>query len=414
MALDRPLASHHHAPSERPLRLPVLVLMFFSAAIFISWPLALHMQGFVLPAQYKDISHSDTEQHIGKIQEAKQRLSSGRNPIIVDSTDVSQPYVFLGIVATRLGASGAVWHNLYFLLSITLCGVFMHMCMRELTGHEPAALFAGVIYSTTVYLPFAYYWGHSNTMTIQYIPVIFWLTERVIARQKISDGAWLGAAMALQFVSSSYTTVFMSCLLPLYVLMRLGLSGRLGLIVDRKTIVAIATAGAVGVALSAPYLWLRLTTPSRIRTLEENSRNYWRLDSWRKILTADGHLTLGTLQTVLFAAGLFLVIKNTEDRAKYLPFVILFFFVVACMVGPVSPFLPYYWLFAFWPFFDRIRVPFRMEPFALMALSVVASIWIVRLEGKPYLPWLVLIAIALLALQLRTGPWTSHLHMAFR
>ena len=160
------------------------IFLFFT--LFITWPLLMNMNGFLLPPQYNNISHSDSLQHISKIGQAKELLAQGKNPIIVDNADVSQLYIFMGVFLNSVfGIDPVACHNTYFLLSLFLSGFFMYLFMRELSDDYLASLFAGFLYLTSQYLPYAYYWGHSNTPQIQWIPLVFLFLEKMLKSKQI-------------------------------------------------------------------------------------------------------------------------------------------------------------------------------------------------------------------------------------
>jgi len=42
----------------------LIILSFLLITSFLSWPLVLNLDGFLLSQHYKDISHADTNHHI--------------------------------------------------------------------------------------------------------------------------------------------------------------------------------------------------------------------------------------------------------------------------------------------------------------------------------------------------------------
>ena len=135
------------------LRLTGILIFFIALTIFITLPLPSHMNGFLLPKEYSNISHSDTMQHMLKIQEVKERISAHQNPIIVDQADVSQIYIFFGLVATEiLRINPVVYHNLFFMAVIFLSGILMYLFMLELSKDHLASIFAGFIYASSYYI----------------------------------------------------------------------------------------------------------------------------------------------------------------------------------------------------------------------------------------------------------------------
>ncbi|MBW2971153.1 hypothetical protein KY320_03260 [Candidatus Woesearchaeota archaeon] len=396
-----------------------ICLLCIVVALFITWPLALNMGGFVLPQIYPDIKHSDSLQHMGVIHEVKRLIDNGESPVVADKRDVSQSYIFLGVLLTEyLGMEDVVFHNLFFLSSLVLAGVFMYLLMLELSKDRLAAVLAGFIYMSSCYIPYAYYWGHSNTMQIQWIPLVFYFFERIIKDGRLKDGLFLGVAMAMQVFGSTYHVVHLSFMLPFYFIVR-------GSILGWKPAISMERIAALGasviscILLSSFYLLKKLKSEAIIRTLSENLNPLWRLDYAGELFGIEAHLYIGLMQVLLFCLGVIMIVKNFR-QTEYKVFGvygIIGLFVLICLIGPVSVIAPYYWLFRFWPFFDHLRVAFRMYPFFLMGVSVVASAVLVYMKSKPafkrYRIYAAAFFILVMVVQILLSPWLANLHVYF-
>jgi len=129
-----------------------------------------------------------------------------------------------------------------------------------------------------------------------------------------------------------------------------------------------------------------------------------------ELLHIDYHLFMGWIQLILVLLGVYFIFMYIKQYYLYLPFVIMMGLSLLLIIGPVN-FLPYSWLFEFWPYFDHLRVPFRMYPFFLMSLSIIACIPLLRLKRKLLVVSVLIFLITLL--QILTSPWISNLHMYY-
>lgn len=388
----------------------LIATFFLAVALSITWPLITNLNGFLLPQEYTNIWHSDTMQHISKIDESRQQLRQRGDPFVVDSTDVSQLYVFLGLISTSVHVDAAVYHNLFFIAVIFLSGFFMYLLAFELTKSKYAALLAGFIYASSYYIPYAYYWGHSNTMQIEWIPLIFLLVEKISRTGQLKYSIWLGVAIALQVFSGSQNTVYLTFIIPFYLTLTHVFNGKISKEVFKK----MGSSVILALAITGYYDYRKITTPSIVRTVEENMNIAWRLNSLQELVNINDHLFIGLVQFALLVVAVYLIIRKYKEYKQYAPFVIIFLFVLLCMFGPFSIFAPYYWLYKFWPLVNSFRVPFRMFPFMLLALSVLCAVPIVGIDGskmKGYVPYIIVATLLLLTIQNQLSPWLANLHI---
>lgn len=397
-------------------------LFYVFIIILMTWPLLFNMDGFLLPEAYEDINHSDSIQHISKIDEAKDLLDEGKTPIIVDSTDVSQIYILSGLVITNLfNISNVFFHNIYFFFSLFLSGFFMYLFAREITSNKLASFFAGFLYLSSQYLPYAYFWGHANTSQIQWIPLVFLFAERLIKYNKKKDIFFLGIALALQIISVSQTTAYLTFILPLYLFLRILFLQKKELFKTKFWITNIKNFSLsilITVILISWYLIRKTDYEPVIRTIEENTRDYWVATSFLNFVNPFSHLSFNAIPILIFFIGLYFIIKDLKIKKsiKYIPFVIIFFFVLLCMFGPINYFMPYTWLYYLWPYINHFRVPFRMFPFALMCFSLIASYAILSFKQyfkKEYV-WITFIIIfSIIIAHILSSYWLSNNHMYF-
>ncbi|MFH1511549.1 MAG: hypothetical protein ABIF10_07700 [Candidatus Woesearchaeota archaeon] len=395
----------------------LVALYFLAAAIFLSWPLTAHLDGFLLISWYKNLSHSDTVQHIEHLQVSREHLSRGINPLIVDQADVAQTYIFSGVILTKtLGMDDIVFHNIYFLATVFMSGLFMYLLAVELFRDRLSGLFCGSLYMSSNYFMYAYVWGHTNTMQIQWIPLIFLFLERTLKRAKTTDALLLGLSLALQIYSCSQYTVYLSFIIPVYLLLRIQVWVKH--MRNRHFWTNIALALVVAVVVSAPYLNLKLKYYADKRTVQDNMVDYWRLSSLKQLFMPNEKIYLGYLQLILAMTGLAIAFKSAKYR-NGISFGILGLIVLFLMIGPASVLAPYYWLHKLWPFVDNFRVPRRLFPFLLICTSVLSAVAISKMRDieflqkkRAYIAALILILAVIV--QVSTSVWYVGRHIYFQ
>ena len=404
-------------------RKTLFVLAFYVIiTIFLSWPLILHLDGFLLSKVHEDISHSDTEYQINYMLKSKELFLDHQNFIIIQSKyAMPQSYVLFGIFSTVfLGLNEIVFHNLFFLLCVFLSGIFMYFFMLELSKDRIASFFSGFLYMSSNFLFHQYMWGHTNILQIQWIPLIFLFLEKTLKKPKeFKYSIFLGVCLSLQVISSVQYTVYISVVIPFYILLRT-------YFVNRKTFVNkyfwinMFVSTILAIAFSSFYLIKRLNMHSVIRTIEENLELNWRMQSLKSLFDVNSHMYLGIIQVVLILLGISITIwyiKNKRYRI-YIPFAILFIFFTLCMFGPASYFLPYYWLYKFWPFINHFRTPVRLFPFVLICSSILSSLFLLSMQKvnalKKYKFYiLIVIMLIITGLQILSSYYFSSRHLFY-
>lgn len=158
-------------------------IFFTILGIIWTWPLVLHMRTFVAG------NFDDNLQFVWQAAWVKQLLSGDSGSLFftpllnyphgwsLANSEYSISQIILGLPGTFFG--GPVFgYNLAVLLSNILCGVFMYLWIRELSGKSSSISLPGTI-AGTIYacLPFWYahfYIGHLDLVAIQWFPLYFW------------------------------------------------------------------------------------------------------------------------------------------------------------------------------------------------------------------------------------------------
>jgi len=403
------------------------VVFFLVMTIFLTWPLMNHLDAFVISQVYPSAAHSDLAWHLEMLQEAKTAFWHAQNPLMLSMWEVSALYLLVGIPFLSVGMQAIVFHNLFFLAVLFCTGFFMYLFVNELLRSDSAGLVAGFAYMSSSYIIYAYDWGHAHTIQIQFIPLIFLFIERILRSPspRISDSLKLGVVLLCQVLAVSQTTVYLTFFIPLWLAFRLLLNRAHGIVQKRRMVAQLRILGFAfifGLLLCAPFLYLKLNTSTVIRTLEENSRRYWILESWREFLTVGGSLHPGVIPLILGLGGIAMLLwrqklpgiaLNFRESLGYLAIMVVSFF---CMFGPVAVWLPYTWLYQFWPLVNHFRVPSRTFPiflFALALFTAVGFLWITENRILKVHRFAIAIAIILLMVtsQVLISPWWRDVHL---
>jgi hypothetical protein len=366
----------------------LVLLLFLIATLLITWPLAIHLDGFLLIRGYEGISHSDDYTMLKVMVGAKRLFYTNHTIPFVEKVrldwDVCYPLLAFYILLAPAGFNVVETLNVFLLASVFLSGASMFLLIREISGDRLASLFGGFVYMSSGYVINEYVWGHPPLYLIHWIPLIFLLAEKSLKGAQPVYPLLLGVALSSQVYSSSHYAVYLSLILPTYIILRLSLLGRRSL---RRVFFNLVLSLAVVLALSGYFILQNTGLPHEKRTLEENNNPPWVLGSPVDLIRVDKALNFGFVQVVLVVLGLCILWSRRNDGRYrvYWPFLLLLVYLVASMMGPLSEYAPYYWLYNYWPFIQYYRVPSRLFPFALMCVSVLSSIALAYMGDNPRL-----------------------------
>ncbi len=370
-----------------------VILFFLFMTLFLTWPLALNLEGFLLSSAYEDISHSDTTKQIGMMLESNDRFMNNLDFIIVEQKFAMPPsYMLLGIFSVSLlKLDPTVFHNLFFLISMFLAGLFMYLLMMEWTKDRFSSVFGGFLFMSSNFLMHQYMWGHANILQIQWIPLIFLFLERLLLSKKLKYSLYLGLVLAVQVISSLQFSVYLTFIIPLYLILRYIFFDK-KFVKEKDVWLNLFLSAILGLAFSSFYLIKRFNLTPQVRTIKENLIENRSVESLSVLFNPNSHVSIGWFTVVLVLIGISLVIWHFQKREyrKYGLFGILFVFFLLCLLGPVSVFVPYYWLYKLWPLVDYFRTPVRVYPFLSLCLSFLASLIFLTIKNKK-LKWIILI-----------------------
>lgn len=398
-----------------------VILFYFIFTVLISWPLIFHLDGFLLSENYQNLSHSDTLKHIERMKNERDSMLSSNSFIgCIDCLEMSEVYSLFGIFFTSIfNIKDVVFHNLYFLFCIFLSGLFMYLFMLELSEDHLTAVFSGFLYITSNYLLHEYFYGHTNTISIQWIPLIFLLLEKILKCNKIKYVLFLAISFALQILSSSQYTVYLSFIIPLYLLLR-GYFVNEKLFFDKDIWFKLFFSVIIALALSSFYLVKRFNYSYPIRSIEDNLVEFWRIHSIKLVFDSNSPFYIGFFSFLLILTGIYIVFSRWEDKnyKTYIPFAMLLLITFACMMGPFSYFAPYYWLYKIWPFIHHFRTPSRLFPLFSMSYSILASLFLLKIKKSKKVKrhralLLVFIIFIIILFQVLNSPLLANHHIFY-
>jgi hypothetical protein len=368
--------------------------------IIITWPLILNMNGFLLANNFQDMSHSDLNPHIIRVNQTIEAVSDNKNPFIVDWIEVPITYTLLGMFF--LNSEFIVFHNLFFFMSIFFSGICMYLFCYSLFKDKYAAFFSGALYISTAYIISEYLFVHSNLIQIFWIPLILFFIERLFCSNKRRDIILLGLALFFQNISCSQYTLYLSLILPIYLLLRFPAKK------IKSKLKSLAIALIIASILSLPYLFARMSGLNDkiygIRSITENLTPGWSINLW-DIFNPLGGSYLTLIFISLFIIGTFLVFHE-KKLYKLISFPVLSLFIILMMHGPRT-YYPYYWFYRFWPFVNRYRVASRFFPIMMVFASVTASLFLIWLAKTKLKKHRAIIMFLLIILNLMMLFWAS-------
>ncbi len=207
-------------------------------------------------------------------------------------------------------------YNLIFLSTFALSGFGAYLLVRDLTGDRRAAFVAGLVYGFLPYRIASV--PHVQVMSAQWMPFALYGLNRFVttgSRRALAGGT---AALVMQNWSCGYYLLYFAPFVPLFVIHRMWTTSKLK---DLRTWIALATAAAVTLLLTLPFL-LPYAEAQRAFGFERAfgevvlySANVWsyvtaseNLRLWGKTLRyyphGEGETFLGVMPWILASVGL--------------------------------------------------------------------------------------------------------------
>jgi len=280
------------------------------------------------------------------------------------------------------------------LINYFLFGAFAFLLLWEKTLSRPAALFSALslVFMTPV-IAFAAFGHNTKLLTACLIPLVFYLTDRLLETRRLVFFAALGLALGLQLLRAHVQMAYYSFLmLGIYVVYRGIIALREGDKGIWKGIGLWFGSVAVGIVMSS---WLYLSvfeyshysirggTKGGLSYDYAASWSFWPVEMltflipsfmgfggdtyWGHMPFTDFPLYMGVIPIIF--AGVALVLRR--DRYTWF-FVLLGAFALLASFGKEFPVL-YGPMFKFLPFFNKFRVPSMIQILLQFSMAVLAG-----------------------------------------
>jgi hypothetical protein len=295
----------------------------------------------------------------------------------------------MGAPLLWLGATPVLVHNVLLIVGLALSGWVMSLVVARWTGSASAGIVAGLLYGFNAHVLTRFV--HLQAQHVEFFPLMLYALDRVLRRGAARDVFLLCGAFVLQSLCSNYLLVFSAVALVAAAAVR---ADEWVVAPRRITGVQLAIAGAISVALLAPFLWpyyLVSRDQGLARSIDEVAR--FSAD-WRDYLATGGRLhyawwsrsffegrtalfpgvTAVVLAAIAIASG-----HAWRDRRARMTLAI----GVTGVLLSLGPSLPgYTWLHTHVPLFAGLRNAGRWGWLFLAAISILAGFGVALVERR--------------------------------
>jgi len=295
----------------------------------------------------------------------------------------------MGAPVFWLGGSPLLAYNLLVIAGLALSAWAMWLLLARWTGSTAAGAVAGTLVAfnahTLTRLP------HLQALHLEFLPVVLLALDRLLVERRVRHAVLLGAACALQGLTSNYLLVFTALAAALGVVVRANEWRRPA---PARATVLLGLAAAIAAALVAPFLYpyyLTQRAQGLTRSLDEVALYS---ATWRDYLSTAGRLHYaawshrflegstalfpGVVALALAAAGMAAKPGLRDPRIR-----------MAAAIGAAGlalsfgPALPgYATLYQWFPLLQGVRGAARFGFLALVAVAVLAGFGTAALRAR--------------------------------
>ena len=287
-----------------------------------------------------------------------------------------------------LGGSPVLAYNLVLLAGFVLTGTAFCWLTWRWTGSWSAGVLAGSLAAFNAHVLVRM--THLQTQHPEFIAVMLFAVDRLLTSRRFRDAVVLGAAFALQGLTSVYLLVFSTWALMFAVLSRAREWLAAGAAGMRLRLTA---AGGVAVLLMAPYLsaylrlrqrtgWTRAADEQGAASLVDYLATGARLhyDWWSRPFAAEtiSYTFPGFVALILVAAACAFRENRADARFRMCAAV-----AIGCAGVSFAPHLPFYpALHQAIPLFQAVRVPAHLGQIVLLMFAVMAGFGLAGVERR--------------------------------
>ncbi|MBT3464058.1 hypothetical protein HN451_03655 [archaeon] len=159
----------------------------------------------------------------------------------------------------------------------------------------------------------------------------------------------------------------------------------------------------------------RLKINAPIRSIQENLGFSWGFGKHMNFLSYfsfDTKIYFGQIQFLIFIISGYILLNNKNNKKfkQYFIYFILCIIIVLLIMGPNTYVSPYYLLYTFWPFINRVGYPDRLFPFLLLFSGLSSGILFKYINKNKNLKKhkhaiLIIIILSIMISQILRSPW---------
>lgn len=166
-------------------------------------------------------------------------------------------------------------YNIVFLLSFAASGFGMYLLARRLTGNPLAAFAAGYAF-TFSHFHLSHAQGHMQFVGLEWVPLSLLFFERLLDSRKLSDGLWLGLALAMTAFCDIYLLVSTFILLSIRSVAAAVALRKKAL--DRKLLLSLGAGALLFLCTAGILLFAMLLSPTRAELMPAHDGRFWSAD----------------------------------------------------------------------------------------------------------------------------------------
>jgi hypothetical protein len=301
----------------------------------------------------------------------------------------SEVMLFQGLIAApilALGGSPVLAFNLTLLAGFAFTGWAFCLLAWRWTGSWAAGFVAGSLAAFNAHVLVRF--GHLQTMHPEFVALMLFALDRLLASRRLKDAAWLALGFALQGLTSLYLLVF-----SLWALLFAFLSRTRDWLRSAPTVLARL---AVAAMLATALLWPPLSAYQQLRSesglargvADQIAGSWWdylatgaRVHGWWVPPEAAGSVAYafpGVIAVLLMVFAL--TRREVRQDARFRMCAAA---AAGCLAVSMAPKLPFYGaLHDVIPLFQAVRVPARLSQVVLLMLAVLAGFGVAALQRR--------------------------------
>jgi hypothetical protein len=239
----------------------IVVTVYTTAAVAITWPLAIHLTDRIGALQgagdpYLNLWILGWGLHAWTTDPASVLTGRVFNANIFypaeNTLAYSDNFLLQALVLSPVYAAThdvVLCYNLLVLLSLALSGIAMHALVRSVAGSAPAAFLAGLVWACWPYR--TAHLLHLQLQALYFLPLALLCLHRLVAGRRWRDAATLGVVTALQAIASVYYGVMTAIVIAVSAVTLAVTTGQWR---SRRLWTRLAAAAVLALVCAAPML----------------------------------------------------------------------------------------------------------------------------------------------------------------